>query len=713
MGVVQRSSCAALLILLHAYVSAGDAASVSAVQKVIQLLTDMAGQAKKMKSDEEVAYSKFAQYCSNEQGSKTKGIRKASALMERLFSDIQQHESDVTQLGAQLAELSSGIEQANAGLRSSAAQVEKDKTSFAEQIQDYGESVDSLTRAIDVLKKQSVDKEQGSEALIQLASSPAMPAAVRRTLTAFLEMKTGGDYLTREGPQAKAYVFQSGGVVETLEKLRDDFAAKKGQTEKENINARHASGMLSQDLTDSVEQMTAHTDAKTATKAEKTAAIAKARKQLISVTRDHDSDTATLAALKTECEEKSRSFEEKQKLRADEILAIEKATEILSSPDVLDAAQVHLPSLAQRGTSLAQFPNLRAGGAAGGGRAALLRFLVGEGRRLRSDHLGLLADKVSSTGPLDKVKKLIMDLIHQLLAEHLKESDQKGFCDKEVRTNAMTRTKLQQAVDSLTAEIDEGMAFNIEAGQRLATLQKDTAELHAALEEATSMRTAEKAKNAETVTDAQKAQTAIREASAILKDFYSKAFSATALVQADSQAEPVKMHSDVVKINSEEWNALAKPDAAEVDRGHKDGMQTFGDTYKGQTSEVGGVLAVLEVVMSDFSQLEAETSASENEATTLHDDFVRESGKAIAVKTKETEMLTVDRASSEAELVRLKQDLADHQDQLLAAERYHDSLKLTCVDTGISYNDRATARDDEINSLTEALTMLKSTDFDA
>merc|ERR1719424_1342120 len=63
-----------------------------------------------------------------------------------------------------------------------------------------------------------------------------------------------------------------------------------------------------------------------------------------------------LKDMQTQCFEKDLSYQEKQKLRAEEIEAIEKAVEILSSPEVSGAAEKYL-TLAQgkaKGSALVQ-----------------------------------------------------------------------------------------------------------------------------------------------------------------------------------------------------------------------------------------------------------------------------------------------------------------------------------------------------------------------
>ena len=62
-------------------------------------------------------------------------------------------------------------------------------------------------------------------------------------------------------------------------------------------------------------------------------------------------------------------------------------------------------------------------------------------------------------------------------------------------------------------------------------LTKAVAELDAAMAKATKLRQEEKAKNTETVSDSQEAQTAVAQALTVLKEFYAKAGDATALLQ--------------------------------------------------------------------------------------------------------------------------------------------------------------------------------------
>merc|ERR1719158_2314799 len=143
------------------------------------------------------------------------------------------------------------------------------------------------------------------------------------------------------------------------------------------------------------------------------------------------------------------------------------------------------------------------------------------------------------------------------------------------------------------------------------------------MSEATELRTNEKAKNKHTIMDSKAAQRAVGQATAVLKDFYAKAAKATALIQT-SNTEPAIIH-----MGTEEWQALANPNfEGSIDKGHKDGMQTFGEAYTGNQDAAGGVMALLEVAMSDFANLEADTKASEVEAQKSYDAFMVDAKKS-------------------------------------------------------------------------------------
>merc|ERR1712232_953708 len=110
------------------------------------------------------------------------------------------------------------------------------------------------------------------------------------------------------------------------------------------------------------------------------------------------------------CEQKATDFESRQQLRAEELEAIAKAIEIISSGAVAGNAEKHLPSLVQS-ASLAQ---LRSSVSEESRRTRVAEYLQSRASSLSSRVLSAVAVRVNDD-PFTKVKKMIKDLIVKLM----------------------------------------------------------------------------------------------------------------------------------------------------------------------------------------------------------------------------------------------------------------------------------------------------------
>merc|ERR1719247_2161178 len=210
-------------------------------------------------------------------------------------------------------------------------------------------------------------------------------------VAAFLGMM-GSDFMKSMGPEdyaapeANAYEFQSGGIVDMLKKLKDEFRGKLAECQKEEMNSEHAYNMIVTDLVGSIENSNDSIAEKTETKARKEEQAAADKKSLAATIEAKKEDEKTLADMKVECEEKKLSYGEKQQLRTEELEAIGQAVEILKSGDVSGNAGKHL-DLAQTGANkAAAFAQLRSSGQSQseGIRGRVRDFIASEGRRLKS-----------------------------------------------------------------------------------------------------------------------------------------------------------------------------------------------------------------------------------------------------------------------------------------------------------------------------------------
>merc|ERR1719510_1740442 len=252
---------------------------------------------------------------------------------------------------------------------------------------------------------------------------------------------------------------------------------------------------------------------------------------------------------------------------------------------------------------------------------------------------------------------MIKDLIVRLMEEANEEAEHHGWCNTELAENEKTRKEKTSAVETLHAEIDQLEASIAKLTEEIGDLTDEVSKLDKAMAEATKLRQEEKEKNEQTIADSKEAQAAVAQALTVLKDFYAKAGEATALLQ-----QP----------------------------------EIFDSPYKGMQSENGGVVGMLEVIESDFARLEADTKAAETTAQKEYDTFMTDSKVDKAAKTTDIEHKTAKKQDEEQALTVKTSDLEGTQKELDAALAYFDKLKPSCVDAGVSYEDRVKRREEEI-----------------
>jgi len=667
---MQISMKTMLVLVLATAAKADDGTEqVTPIEKVIQLMNGMLEKGKSEKQAEQVQFAAYKQWCDNTIKQKTAAIKEANEQIEVLKADIQMYTADAEELQKQIAKAEEDVTVWNNDMKAATGVREIEKADYDAAHTDYSESIDALGRAIAVLKKQTPDKKQA--ALIQLKSSNLVPDYAKQRIEAFLAEDEDQDpEATASAPEANAYEFQSQGILDMLNDLIRKFKDERTTLEKEEADSRNAYEMLMNDMTKQVEFAEEGIEKGKLDKTKAMKAKAEAEGDLEETITTRDDDQKYLDDTSATCAQKAKDFELRQQLRAEEIEAIEKAIEIISSKAVSGAGAKHLPTLIQSKASA--FAQLRSRASSTNPQQfQVAMFLEDRAKQLNSRILGALAERVEKD-PFKKVKKMIKDLIDKLMQEAAEEAAHKGWCDAELATNYKTRKEKTDAVETLKSEIDELNASIAKLTEEITELSAAIADLDTAVAKATKMREEEKVKNAETIKDAQEAQTAVAQALTVLKDFYAKAGKATAFAQ-----QP----------------------------------EVFDKPYKGMGGMAGGVVGMLEVIESDFARVQAETSAAEAQAAAEYKQFMHDSTVDKADKQRDMEHKKTKKENEEAAVVETTTDLEGTQKELDAALRYYDKLKPSCVDTGVSYEDRVARRKEEIQSLQEALKILSGEDI--
>lgn len=303
--------------------------------------------------------------------------------------------------------------------------------------------------------------------------------------------------------------------------------------------------------------------------------------------------------------------------------------------------------------------------------------LSSEGLKLKSTLLTSLASEIQAD-PLAKVKVLIQELIERLLNEASGEANQKGWCDKAIGDAKQKRDYASEAVEQHNAEMAELEASRDKLAEELSTLETEIGDLIVARDNATSLREEEKAENEFTVTEAQAGFEAVNSAIDILDKFYK---------------EMAKEKVDLALLQKKQ----KQPSVDAPDAGFGSG-----EAYQGGQSEAGGIIAMLDVIKSDFERTVSETEKAEAAAEQDHLAFMTDSGMSLAEKQMAETEQKKQKDGVEASLEEADGSLASQMEILTGSIKELLELQPTCIDTGMSYEDRVARREEEMAALKKA-----------
>jgi transcription antitermination factor NusG len=625
---------------------------VTPVEKVLQALGEMKAKAEASMAKEQKVYAEYAEWADDRTKELGFEIKTGESNIEELLAFIEKSDNKVAQLGNAIAELEADIARLTADKKDATAVREKEHAEYVKVSTDYSESVDALERAIQIMTAQAYDRPQAEMLLQQMAkTTPGMT----RVLAAFLQEKERQD----GAPTVAAYDFQSGGIIDLLEGLLKKFKGELADVEEEESNEAHYYDLEMIHLTDTITKSTSDSEEKSVLKSKTAAASAKAKGDLADTRKQLADDKALKAEVEATFAAKSSTYEENQKVRKQELEALGKAIEIISDSSVAGSYKEHINLAQMAKVSLLQTESSKRRFAS---RKAAVELLQQRARKLSSKTLSSLLDTIAES-PFAKVIGMIEDLIARLKAEAAAEAAHKIWCDEQLKANKLKRNKKTTKVNELSAAIAELNEQIKEMGQKIETLVVEQADLAKAMEEATAVRDKEKAANLDTIADAKAGSSAVKAAIAVLEEFYSKQ---AAFVQQVPEMQ----------------------------------------AYKGLQGSPKGITGMLEVILTDFERLAAETTATEDQAAQEYSEFMSEATASKKVKHDSEVKLRLEKDQAEFKVSQTQKDLDANQKELDKANEYFEYLKPACLEVHVSYEERAAKRKEEIAALNEAWEIL-------
>lgn len=684
-------------------------AKMAAVEKVVAMLEDLQLQVLAEGEQEAATYNKFACFCKTTQKDKTEAIKTGKDSKASLSAEITKLSDERDALDTKIAEFLEEIKKAETRMKEASAANKVALKEYNTNDADLKAALYALTEAIKVLKSSKTPTLVQLKSIASTMKQAALMAdvlglggkAVESAATFFLQQSNSDVPVEMED-----YKFHSSGIIETLEKLLDDFRKTKSDVDADEVKRVSEYDALMQKETDLIKAKTLALHEAKKTREQKIEDIGTASQELTIVAADLLDDMEYLDELNTICSEKAKTWDQRTKLRANELTAITQATGIIkatvsekteastirfaqtgavvhladavaSSAGAMEAIEAEAEIAEDSPLGFLQRRSVRKHDPADGGRQMIINLLKGKGQELKSTLLTSLATKIAAD-PFAKVKKLIQELIERLLTEAANEADQKGWCDKAIADAKQKRTYAAEEIEDLNAKMAKLEALSDKLAEELDVLAKAISEIKAAQAEAQKNRSEEKAENEHTISEAKAGLSAVKQAIDILDKFYKT--SAKAEVDLSLAQGPLE----------------DAPDA-----GFK-----IGEAYKGAQAESGGVIGMLEVIQSDFERTIKETAQAEKQAEQEFLEFMTESGKSLAEKEVAEKEKTKLKDETDSNFNDAEDEMSSQTKILVTAIKELMELKPACIDTGMSYADRVALREEEIAALKKALCIL-------
>jgi len=519
-------------------------------------------------------------------------------------------------------------------------------------------------------------------------SSEKVSDSERSTLLSFL---SSGD---RQG-----YAPKSGEIIGILKQLKDEMSEDLSAAQKaeEDRKANHA-GLIAAKK-EEIATLTATIEAKVTRQGNLAVEVESLKNDVADTQRSLAADQELAAKLAESCSSQSSEWEERQKSRAEELLAIHDTIKLLNDDDALELFKATLPNPSlmqvQQSTSLLR------------DRALSVLRRSHSGSRVKLIALALSGKSVNFA----KVISMIEEMVGLLKAEQVEDDDKKAYCVQSFdKTEDEAKVLAHQiAGHKDTIEDYEEQLSNTET--RIAAVQKSISELDASVAKATEIRQKQHSEFVTLTANNAAATQLLKLAINRLNKFY-----APKLHKAAPKAELSADDRVYVNMGGEITTAaptgIAGTNVPQVQLLQADpAAEPFTSKLEKNHEGFNGVVSLIGSLVADLAKESQEAKVEEANQQGDYEEYMKESAQSRAEKVKEVEELQNTKASLSASLTQTKEELASAVASAAETAKVISSLHQSCDWLLQNFDTRKTARAGEVEALNNAKAVLAGSDY--
>jgi len=676
-----RAACLAALV---AGASASD--GPSPIRKVVTLVEEMKAQVEKEAKQDMAAYDEYKCWCDTNGAEKKEAIEYATERIGDLESFLEEAKGKEGELKTQIEQLEADIEEDQSAIATAKSMRAKETEEFEAYEADSKESIGLMGEAIKILEKvQFVQKDAPvvQAALVQVRKTverhaPRYQAVMQKDLYDMLSSFEGlvnsqGKFLPKAALEqqpsgaaagSKSYNSRSGGIVGMLGEMNDEFVRDLSAAQKAEFKSLVDFQKLQAAKLAEIAAASAQKDMKDEALADLLSRAAKAAEDLETMKNAKSADENFVAEMTENCQVVDQEFEERSKVRQDEIVALSDVLDIITSDEARDLFSRSV------GTSFMQID----ASSQSARTDKALRHLASTAKK--TGNWALLA--FVSRARLDaftKVKEALDKLMAELKTQQQEEVEKFDLCKKEIDQTEDDIKVAQNEKEDLE-EKNKDLSNTLETlAEEIKTLKQEVADMEVQLKKAGLDRKAENEMFQQQVADQRATVKVLGMAMDRLKEFYTPG----AFVQVRAhQPEP----------GAAVEAPPAKPKAYEKSAGS------------------GGVMQLIAKIISEAEQAEKELVLDENHAQKMYGEYVTSATasleadrQSIAEKEKQTAETSSELSATEESQLANKASLEKLDGLLMGLHAECDYI--------IKYFDiRQQARQEEMDSIDEAYAIL-------
>merc|ERR1719181_799442 len=263
-------------------------------------------------------------------------------------------------------------------------------------------------------------------------------------------------------------------------------------------------------------------------------------------------------------------------------------------------------------------------------------------------------------------------MISDLKKEKADDVKMKDFCIEALHKNEVAQEMKKRDIEQMEAKIADLTATIDALTKSIAALQAEIAEMQVQLKRAGEDRELENQDFQSVVADQRATQQLLEKSLGVLKGFYDKA-----LVQTSARA--------------------AQPAGPPPPPGFK--------KYE-KSSGAGGVMGMLEQIISEAKTMEADAIKAETDAQKAYETFVKDTNASIEEKTRDITNKSEEKAGKEVDKTAAEEDHTSAMNEQQQNENEKADLHKSCDFTLDNFDARQAALDQEMDGLAEAKSVL-------